>query len=78
MNQCDQGHSTSQQVRVLPFGNGNLILCYKHFNDEIAYRKSENEEKFRCRIDRKTLQVIPNPSAYDLPAWQDLKVYDPE
>jgi len=79
MNTCDHGHDTSEEVRLLPFGNGNLILCRKHYNDEMKFRREENQEKFPSRIfweNDTTLRNIPHVNAYETPSWYNLKVYD--
>ena len=46
-NQCDHGHSTTEQVRLLPYGGGgNLIVCKHHYQKEIAERGDENLPKW--------------------------------
>lgn len=82
MNTCDHGHDTVEEVRVLPIGGqGNLILCKKHFMAEMNFRREENRVKFPPSIyweNETTLKNIPHPSAYPIPSWGDLKIYDPE
>lgn len=58
---CDGNgpHALNQEVRVLPYSGGNLILCRACFEDEI-----------RWRMARKSVVSIP----YDLPAWDSLEV----
>jgi hypothetical protein len=85
-NNCDgQGvencTAEDSEVRVLPFGNGNLILCRNHYNKEIQFRKDENFHKFQPFIywqDETTLRNFPNPSRYEIPMWTTLKIYTGE
>ena len=67
---CDGGHCTSKQgeVRVLPLSrqlsvSGNLILCRACFNNEIEWRKGRNRE-------------LGKFARFDLPAWEELEVYE--
>jgi hypothetical protein len=50
------------EQRTLPFANGNLHLCRKHFEKEMAWRKAQNRNN-------------PPDSQYDIPKWESLKVY---
>ena len=50
------------EVRVLPYGGGGNILCGRQgYEREIAFRKSR----------------IKAGVAFDLPAWESLKIYFP-
>lgn len=62
---CDGSRcrSSQGQVRVLPHGDNNHILCHTCYLAEIAYRKERNKE------------LDPNVR-YDLPKWEDLKIYE--
>ena len=58
---CDSGHDVSTPCRVLPTGGtGNAILCHKHYTEEMAFRRS----------------CIAEGRAFELPKWEDLKVYE--
>jgi len=61
---CDGSgpHSHDSQVRVLPYGGGNLILCRACFDHEIAYRKERNRE-------------LSKDEQHDLPAWDSITTY---
>lgn len=61
---CDGGGPhTAGEVRVLPTGEqSNGILCRSCFDREIAWRKERNKE-------------LSRDAAFDLPLWDDLKVY---
>lgn len=64
-NSCDHGHQTSQEVRLLPLGaGGNVIICLDHFCDEITFRRERNRN-------------LDKECQFDLPAWEDLVIYDP-
>ena len=60
-NQCDHGHETIQEVRLLPYGlpgitEGNIIICKLHYVREMKYRTEMGwEEK---------------------PSWESLKIYE--
>jgi hypothetical protein len=60
INQCDAGHQTKKEVRLLPTSkgdlHGNVIVCYEHYLKEIKYRKEMGSDL--------------------LPAWEELKVYE--
>ena len=59
-NQCDHVHETNQQVRLLPIGGqGNVIVCPRHYEAEITFRR-----------ERIAVGVL-----FDLPKWTDLKPY---
>jgi len=76
INTCDHGHQTTKQTRVIPFCNGNLILCQTHFWQEIAWRQDQN--KFAMSEHFKkfgTYQNFDKSILYDIPKWNDLKVY---
>lgn len=64
---CDGGTegacSSNPQVRVLPSGgDSNLIVCWRCYGKEIKFRKERNEE-------------LSKDCQFDLPKWEDLKVY---
>lgn len=62
MNTCDHGHP-AMEIRVLPYSElGNLLVCKKHYWQEIAFRKERISEG------------VP----YDLPTWDSLRVYSTE
>jgi len=65
-NNCDGDHCRVEtgEVRVLPYGGGgNLILCRACYEHEIRWRKERNREVW---------------SAFDLPAWESLRIYGAE
>lgn len=60
-NNCDgSGLHSEGEVRMLPAGDGNLILCKRCFEREVGWRRGRNAE-------------VAQP--YELPAWGSLKVY---
>ena len=62
---CDGGCDKDvPQLRLLPAGGGsNMILCHRCFDKEIRWRYARNPGLSpECR--------------FDLPAWEDLEVYD--
>ena len=62
MNTCDHNHMTPGETRLLPIGgDGNVIVCRRHFYVEIAFRKERNREL--------------GEGAFPLPVWEDLVVY---
>jgi hypothetical protein len=66
-NNCDNDKCTDSkgEVRVLPTGGeGNAILCRACFRHELRFRMERNRE------------LCPE-NQFDLPSWQDLKVYAP-
>lgn len=65
MNQCDYGHNTHTETRLLPIGGGgNLILCYSHYLSE----KQNTAEMVRNGMWEQS--EIEN-----FPQWVDLKIY---
>lgn len=63
---CDCGDdncSDDKEVRVLPFGGGNAILCQNHYILQIEAWKERNKS-------------LSQRDQYDLPEWEELKVYD--
>jgi hypothetical protein len=51
------------EVRLLPYGGGgNIIVGRASYDIEIAYRKKRIREGVH----------------YDLPSWENLKIYNPE
>jgi hypothetical protein len=76
---CTGEHS---EIRILPFSNGNLLLCRKHFEDERNYRRELNWEKYKDKIswnaDGTIMIKIMNPAALPTPVWSQLEVYKPE
>lgn len=65
-NCCDYGHETNQPVKRLPIGEDSaVIVCRTHFLAEISWRKSRNED-------------LEESCKFDLPKWEDLKVYEVE
>ena len=61
-NNCDGANCASPtgQVRLLPAGDGNIILCRACFNHEL---------RFRCERNREV------SNQFDLPTWDSLKVH---
>jgi hypothetical protein len=61
---CDKGKclSPNGEVRLLPYPNGNLILCRHCFEDEIRWRLQRNWE-------------LAEWAAYAIPAWEGLEAY---
>jgi len=54
------------ELRVLPTGgSSNALLSHKGYLKELAYRKERNKE-------------LGDAFKFDLPLWDDLKVYDTE
>ena len=49
-----------QELRVLPIGESNAILCRGCFDHEIQYRKVRNQD-------------LEENARFDLPAWEDLR-----
>ena len=78
---CDNCTGENSEVRVLPLGGGaNAILCKNHFYKEISYRQNRNLNEF-TRIywkDDETLKQEKKPGNFDLPKWEDLKIYNQE
>ena len=75
-NACDGGHETNSEIRRLPLGddegipeneksNSAVLVCYNHYLAEIKWRKMCNES-------------LADSCKFDLPLWQDLKVYEVE
>ena len=45
MNTCDHGHQTRQRVKILPVSpSSNVIVCYKHYAQEMSARKRKEKE----------------------------------
>jgi hypothetical protein len=65
MNACDHGHQTENPVKVLPISDngGNVIVCYKHYLEEMSSRKRK-ERQFG--------------NVFDFPKWSELKEYNLE
>ncbi len=65
MNTCDHGHQTTEEVRVLPLGrsphHGNLILCRRHYQREMTYRRERARET--------------GADKWEFPEWDTLDVY---
>lgn len=64
-NMCDGSRCRSNvgEVRILSTGgSGNVIVCRACFDHEIAFRRERNKE-------------LSSDAAFDLPRWEDLKVY---
>lgn len=61
---CDGAHctSTSGEVRVLPSGGSNLILCRSCYMHEMHFRKDRNE-------------YLSDIAQFPIPAWETLKPY---
>jgi hypothetical protein len=59
---CDFGEKV-KEVRQLKCGDSNLLLCYKHYLEEIEFRKDAN----------KHLDV---ENRFDLPTWESLEIVD--
>jgi len=62
---CDGDHCRSEvgEVRLLPVGgSGNAILCNDCFNHEMRFRRERIKEGVE----------------FDLPRWEDLKIYSAE
>jgi hypothetical protein len=67
LNTCDHGHDTTEEVRVLPISEngGNAIICRAHYHEEMRFRLYRNRE-------------LEDFAKFDLPRWEDLKVYNSE
>jgi hypothetical protein len=65
LHYCDHGHSTFEEVRLLPYGKSgaNMILCRDHFDAEMKYRK----ERTTGGEYYKASQILK---------WDNLKVYE--
>lgn len=60
----DKCKSAIGEVRVLPIGgDSNAILCHACYAHEMAFRAERNIE-------------LGKAYQFDLPKWEDLKVYD--
>ena len=59
MNHCDQCGETLCEIRKLPSGHGNLLLCYTHYVREIDFR----------------LKKIKDGIPYNTSDWESLEVY---
>lgn len=59
MNYCDFNHSTDEEVRLLPCGESNLIVCKKHWKQELEFRE-------------KLSDLFGTEE--DFPRWESLKV----
>ena len=62
---CDKNECTkiNPEVRLLPYGGGgNMIVCRACYEHEMKYRKERNAETRENR--------------FQLPKWEDLKVYE--
>jgi hypothetical protein len=60
--------SSKGEVRLLPTGgDGNAILCRSCLEHEISIRRRRNAE----------LAAQKTGTSFDLPKWEDLKVYEP-
>jgi hypothetical protein len=56
------------EVRLLPTGgDGNATLCLSCFQYEMSYRRQRNAE----------LREQKTGTAYEIPRWQSLKIYNP-
>lgn len=67
MNQCDYDHETNEETRLLPLGGGgNIIICKRHYEKEIAERVQDAKEQGRD---------ITGDYSY-LPRWETLKIYN--
>jgi hypothetical protein len=61
----DFGYETNE-LRVLPIGDGENILCSKcGYEREIKWRKERNKN-------------LEDFAKFDLPKWKDLKIYESE
>lgn len=70
MNQCDSGHDTYSQTRLLPTGGDeNSILCCECFVKEMEARQEQGISH--------ALAGLPRPlhGLELLPKWDDLKIY---
>lgn len=65
----DKCWNDHDEVRLLPLGSepnhGNLILCRACFNYEITYQRQRNRE-------------LGKDNQFNIPNWEDLKVYAAE
>lgn len=52
------------EIRVLPTGSSNALLCFTCFLHELQFRHERNLE-------------LPEDCQFDLPTWKSLEVYDP-
>jgi len=61
MQYCDHGHE-AEEIRKLPIGGGNMLVCRDHYTQEMLFRKERNKKL--------------GWKAFDLPNWEKLEVYD--
>lgn len=59
---CDFGEQV-KEVRQLKCGDSNLLLCYKHYLEEIEFRKDVNKD-------------LDVENRFDLPTWESLEIVD--
>lgn len=60
---CDWGHY-ADDVRLLPLGgSANAILCRRHYNEEMAFRRERSKE-------------TGNACVWEFPTWDSLKRYN--
>jgi hypothetical protein len=62
MSWCDYGEQV-KEVRKLKCGDSNLLLCHKHYLEEIEFRKDENKD-------------LDVENRFDLPTWESLEIVD--
>lgn len=70
---CDNDKCISPhgEVRVLPIGgDSNAILCWACYKHEMRYRKMMNRGLYGS--------TPPPATPFKIPAWEDLKIYNPE
>lgn len=61
LNVCDFDHDTTDEVRSLPIGgDGNIIVCYRHYVREMEFRRERNNN---------------SGASFSLPSWDSLKIY---
>ena len=58
MNYCDFNHSTDEEVRLLPCGESNVIVCKRHWQYELEFRRNN----------------FTQLSKEDFPSWESLKI----
>ena len=67
-NSCDHGHDVYSEIRIMPYANGNIHVCYEHYQTEINARA--------CNPANNRDDIFPDGSSI-FPAWKDLGIYYP-
>ena len=63
---CDFNHDTHMQLRILPFGSGNIHVCHEHYQQEITYRKNQGHGALEASF-----------FGPIFPTWTELGIYYP-